>query len=880
MRWIDRMRMRLLMLFYRRRAGEELDAELEDHLEHLIEENRAAGMDEPEARAAALRAFGNPALLREQTRASWSWNGLESLLRDLRYGLRGLRRAPGFTAIAVTVMALGIGANVAIFTVARTVLLKPLPYPEQDRLMAVYEHSSDQFPQNAVASGMYAEWVRHQNSFSSLAMYGEAQLNLSTNDGSLPEKLDGTAVTANLLPTLGVQPALGRNFTKDEDCWGGHRVVILSWGLWRRRFGANPALVGQTILMNKNPYTVVGVMPKWFAFPDATTAAWTPFYSYYPPSETSSIAMHNYSVVGRLQDGVTPAQAMGDLSRITRRVHDEHLDNAFVSSAASSASLLEDTVGGLRKPIGMVFVVTLCVLLIACLNVANLLVARTATRRKEMAIRTALGGGRLRLLRERMIESLLLIAGGGMAGTVLAWGAVLWMRINLAKIDMVRADTICIDGVVAAFTVGTVLFCALLAGGIATGSALGKDPLANLQEATRGASTGKGRAYLRRSLLSGEVGLTAILLIAAGLFLESYVKQSRVNLGCTTENVLTMRLNLFGGGYREPAQRVAFYRTLLERVRALPGVESASFINAVPGQGYWGDDAFLIVEHPPLPQGQAQFAMNCAADTDVFRTLQIPVLRGKSFGASRTLAQADQVIVNQTFVKKFFPGEDPLGKHLRYHDKNWEIIGVVADTHARITHDPYPTQYYPLLAGELNNGKLVIRGRGDVESLAMPVQRVIQSLDRDLPVSDVMTMEQMRSKRSMLDRCMALFLTGFGALTLLLAAVGLFGVLSYIVAQRTGELGIRLALGASRMQVLRRVLVDGIKPALVGLVLGLAASAALARLVRSMLYQTTPLDPAVFAAVGAAMLLVAGLACLLPAWRAARLDPMTALRTE
>jgi putative ABC transport system permease protein len=880
MRWIDRARMRLRMFFFRKEAASELDAELRDHLERLTEENRAGGMNEREAREAALRAFGNPALLREQTRASWSWNGLESLVRDVRYGLRGLRHAPGFTAIAITVMALGIGANVAIFTVARNVLLKPLPYPEQDRLMAVYEHTSDQFPENAVAGGMYAEWQRHQRSFSNLAMSGEAQLNLSTNDGALPEKLEGAAITANLLPTLGVQPAFGRNFTADEDRWGANRVVILSWRLWKRRFGENRAIVGQTILLNKNPYTVVGIMPKWFAYPEAATPAWTPFYRYYPPEQTTSMSMHNYAVVGRLQRGFTPSQATGDLSRITRRVHDAHLDDALVSPAANMAPLLEDTVGDMRGPILVLFSATVCVLLIACLNVANLLVARTAARRREMAIRTALGGGRLRLVRERMIESLLLIAGGGTVGIALAWGAVTWMRINLSRLDMVRADAIRIDGAVVAFTVGIVLLCSLLAGVIASCGALSKHPLAALQEASRGSSTGKGRARMRRSLLTAEIGLTAVLLIAAGLFLKSYVQQRLVNLGCTTQNVLTMHLSLFGGSYREPAQRVAFYRALLERVRALPGVEGATVINAVPGQGYWGDDKFSIVEHPPLPQGQAQFALNCWADANYFRTMNIPLLRGKSFDANRMLGQANQVIINTAFARKYFSGEDPLGKHLRFHDKNWEIAGVAADTRARISREPEPIQYYPLMTGDLNNGKLVVRSSHDVEALAMPVQRAIQSMDRDLPVSDVMTMEQMFSRRMMMDRCFALLLIGFGVLTLLLAAVGLFGVLSYVVAQRTGELGIRLALGASRVQVLRRVLVDGLKPALVGLVLGLAASVAAVRLIRSMLYQTQPLDPAVFATVGGAMLLVAIAACLLPAWRAAHLNPIDALRTE
>jgi putative ABC transport system permease protein len=880
MRWIEQARMRLRMLFFRKQATSALDAELRDHLERLIEENRAAGMSEREARAAALRAFGNPALLREQTRASWSWNGLESLLRDLRYGLRGLRHAPGFTMIAITVMALGIGANVAIFTVARNVLLRPLPYPEQDRLMAVYEYSSNQFPQNEVAGGIYDEWTRQNRSFSSLAMMSEAKLNLSTADGELPEELIGLPCTANLMSTLGVAPALGRNFTAAEDQPGANRVVVLSWSLFKHRFNANPAIVNQQVYIDKQPYTVIGVMPAWFAFPDTTIQAWTPLHRYYPVKYVAPLGEHSFSVVGRLRDGVSQTQALDDLSAITLRIHDAHRDDAFISTGAAMVPLLKDMVGDMRKPILVLFAATLCVLLIACLNVANLLVARTAARRKEAAIRTALGGGRMHLMRERLVESLLLSSAGGVVGLGLAWLAVTWIRLTLSRMEVVRADLIRIDAPAMVFALGLVALCALFAGIIASFSLFNHQPLAALQDASRGSSVGRGHARLRRLLLAMEVGLTVVLLVAAGLFLKSYQRLRSADMGCMTQNLLTIRLGLYGGSYHDPAQRVQFYRALLERVRALPGVESAGFGRAVPGQGYWGDNAFTIVEHPPLPQGTAQFAIDRVVDAQFFPTLGIRLLRGRNFDDNLTLEHANQTIINQAFAKKFFPGEDPLGKHLRYNDKNWEVVGVVGDTRATLDEDPRPVQYYPLFAGDESNGRLVVRSRADVERFVMPIQRIVQSLDRDLPVTNVMTMEELIARKTLAQRCSMVPLIGFGALTLLLAAVGLFGVLSYIVAQRTGELGIRLALGASRVQVLRRVLVDGLKPALIGLVLGLAASAALVRLIGSMLYQTQPLDPAVFATVGTAMLLVAIAACLLPAWRAARLDPMVALRTE
>ena len=878
MLWMEQLRMRVRMLFGRRRATEQLDEELRYHLERQIEENRSKGMNAQEARETALRGFGNPALLREEARSTWSWNGLESLLRDLRYGVRALRHAPGFTAIAITVMALGIGANVALFTVVRSVILKPLPYRDQDRLIAIYENSSSSFPFNAVAPGMFSEWVRGNRSFSSLAMIGEAEMNLSSTGGDLPEKLNGIACTANLLPTLGVEPALGRSFTADEDKPGANRVVLLSWGLWQRRFGGNAAILNQTILLDKSPYTVIGTMPKWFAFPDATAQVWTPIYRYFPKERMSLLGEHDYSSVGRLKPGVSLAQAQADLSAITHRVHDAHLDNAFISQRENQKTLLEDTVGDVKKPLYVLLTATGCVLLIACLNVANLLVARAAARRKEQAIRMALGGGRLRLIRERIVESLLLSSAGGLLGVLLAWGAVQWL-VHVRH-DLSRVEAIHMDAGVVAFAVGIVLFCAFFAGLIASFGVVGDHLCATLQDASRGSSAGRGHTRLRRSLLAAEVGLTVVLLVSAGLLLKSYARLRSSDLGCTTKNVLTMRIGLMGGSYHERAQVVAFYRTLLERVRALPGIEAASFINAVPGQGYWGDNGFTIVEHPPLPQGQLQFAIFRQADSDYFRTMGIPVLRGQNFDPSRTLDQADQVIINASFASKYFPGEDPIGKHLSNNGEIREIIGVAADTRYSLAHEPQPMQYFPLFAGDHNNGMLVIRSNHDVEQFALPVQRVVQSIDHDLPVSDVLTMDQMLGKRTLDNSFDATLLLGFAVLSLVLAAAGLFGVLSYVVARRTGEIGIRLALGAPRAEVLMKMLVDGLKPALVGLVFGLSGSVAVVRLIRSMLFHTQPLDPVVFAAVAGAMLLVAVLACLVPAWRVSRLDPARALRTE
>jgi putative ABC transport system permease protein len=884
MRWLAQLRMRMLMLFGRGNARARLDEELRDHLERQIEENIAAGMTAEEARLAALREFGNPALLREQARGTWNWIWLEGMLRDVRYGMRTLGRTPGFAAIAILVMALGIGANVTMFTIVRSVLLKPLPFAEPNQLVMVYERgvvdeADSQF--NVVTGGMFTEWKRQNKTFQDIGLAGAggSEFNLSGAGGQLPEKLHGVICTWNLLPLLGVKPALGRGFTADDDQLSANGTVLLTWGLWKRRFGGDPAIINQSVHINTRSYIVIGVLPAWFVYPeDPAVQLLTPVYHDKPADRMNSLGNHQFEVIGRLRPGVTAEQATADLALIARRLHDAHLDNPLIGKAAVARPLLEDMVVDARRPLYVLFAATGCVLLIACLNVANLLVARGAVRRKEQAIRMALGGGRLRLLRENLMESLLLAVAGGAGGIALAWAAIEWLAKT--RPDLSRVEAVHIDGVVLVFTAGLIVLCALFAGVI--GSMVSRDArlLASLQESSRAASAGQGRVRLRKGLLAVEVGLTVVLLVCAGLLLKSYERLRSSDMGCTTHNVLTMRIGLFGGRYNDRAEKVNFFSELLTRVRALPGVEGAGFVQAVPGQGYWGDGPFEIVEHPPQPVGQMQLAIYRWADPGYFAAMGIPILRGRSIDPGKRLDGADESVISKSFADQHLPGEDPIGKHLRVDGHVLTIVGVVGDTRYAPAEDPRPMEYLPLYSGFPNNGTLVIRSSRDVEQQALPVQRIVQSMDRDLPVSDVMTMEQLLGKSTMDASFDATLLAVFAGLSLLLAAVGLFGVLSYIVAQRTSEIGIRIALGARREQVLRKVMLDGLRPALLGLVLGLAASAGAAKEIASMLYGTEALDMSVFAGVSGALLLVAAAACLVPAWRASRLDPMRALRTE
>src|SRR6266568_9283902 len=599
MRWLEKTRVQLEMLFHRRREVQRLDAELTFHLEQQIAENMAAGMSREEARYAARRAFGNSTLLREQARETWNWNRVEMFLQNMRISIRTLTRTPGFALLSILVIAIGIGANVALFTVVRSVLLKPLPFKEPERLIRLYEHSSDdKFPYNNSAGGIFAEWKKQSRSFSDLAILSTfGDYNLSGAGGQIPEKVRAALCSWNLFPTLGVEPAAGRGFTEADDQPSANGTVILSWGLWKRRFGGDPGILNQTIHLSAKSYTVIGVMPSWFAYPEQSVQMWTPIYHEELPREMEALDSHDYVALGRLKPGVSESQARTELSLVVRRIHDQHLDNAFVSKAAETRPLLEDVVGDIKTPLYVLLAATGCVLLIACLNVANLLVARAAARRRELAIRAALGGSRRRLLGEHLTESFLLSAVGGAAGLLLARAVIQWLVST--RQDISRIEAIHMDGMVVTFTLGLIFFCAAFAGLISSVSG-GDKILSTLQESSRSHSAGPARVSLRKWLLSLEVGLTVVLLIGAGLLLKRYQRLRTADLGCVTNNVLTMRLALPYAQYTQDAQRANFFEALLDRVRSLPGVQAAGLVRAVPGQGYGGDSGFWVAEHPPL----------------------------------------------------------------------------------------------------------------------------------------------------------------------------------------------------------------------------------------------------------------------------------------
>jgi predicted permease len=812
---------------------------------------------------------------------------LDSFVRDLRYGIRTLARTPGFCLIAIVVMALGIGATAALFTVVHSVLLKPLPLPDVDRLVMVDEADTKlKFNNNPVAGGTFHSWEQENRTLQHIAISTEDDVNFSSSDGQLPERIHVVICSWAALPLLGVQPLYGRLFTPDDDKFGANHTTMLTWGFWKRRFGGDPSIIGHTIHLDSKPYTVLGILPAWFTYPNPRAQLWLPIYPEVPPEVMASHDSHNFRIIAKLKAGVSVGAAQADLSNISAQVR-KQLPEGPVFDSANVRPLLDAETYQVKTILYALFAATGCLLLIACLNIANLLIARSASRRKESAIRTALGGSRVRLLRERVIESVLLCFAGTVLGLLLAQIALQWLIHQ--RTDLPRAESIHLDLIAVLFSIGLAALCGIAAG---LAPALAEDEqqvMRTLQESSRSVSGSRGSVTLRRGLLSIEVALTVVLLVGAGLFLRSFQKLRAVDIGVPTTNVLHMSISLPDPAYKEGAKKIAFIEQLLDRVRALPGVRAAGLSTCLPGQGHCQDDAFTIPELPPLPKGQWQDASVRFVDPGFFKAIGIPLLRGRYFSPDERMTRRKYVIVSQSFVHQFLSSTDPIGKHVidpnngELDEKpipSHEIVGVVGDVREYPSREPRPTVYYPLYGGLRGDLELAVRTAGDPLSMALPVQRVVAQLDPSLPVADVLSLDQMIGKYTAEASFDAILLLVFATLSLILAAVGLFGVLSYIVSQRHGEIGIRIALGAQREQVMRLVLADGLRPAIIGLILGLAASAATTRLIRSQLYGTQPLDPLVLVLVAFALLVVAAAACLLPAWRASRLDPMEALRME
>jgi len=879
---------RFFGMLNRRRREREFAEELESHLAMHIEDNLRAGMSPEEARRRALIKLGGVTLAKELRREQGGLPTLETFWQDLRFGLRMLRKNPGFSSIAIATLALGIGANTAIFTLLDKVLLRPLPVEQPQRLVVIAKDVSG--APVSFSYPMFAELRARSEPLSGLAAYVQQPFSLS--DGSQTERLTGQIVSGNYFAVLGVRPALGRFFSPDEDRTPGtHPVVVISHGLWQRRFGADPALLGKTVGLNAYRYTVVGVAPREFngTMRGTVSDVYVPIMMQVQaqPGRNSKLDDRGSGwlyLFGRLNPAASRAQAQAALSVVTSEAK-----KAFPGATDPATVFLLDgsrgftgRVSDLTLPLQLLMGAVGFVLLIACANVANLLLARGAARRKELAIRLAIGASRLRVVRQLLTESLIMTALGGGAGLFVAvWLTRLLLGFQEQTNSVPRTLDGSLDGRVLVFTLGLSLLTGVLFG-LAPALAVSKPYFgAALKESAPLLGTGRRWLGLRNLLVVTQVALSLVVLIGAGLCVQSLRRLQAIDPGLEPAKVLTASFDLSLSGYNEARGR-QFFAQLSERVAKLPGVEAVSLARGVAFSAFSWIRSATIEGYQPQPNERLAFNFN-SISPNYFQTLGAPLVRGREFTTQDGMGAPRAVIVNEAAAQRYWPGEDAVGKRLKYGslDQFAEVVGVVRNTREKgLTADPRPTIYVPLQQQYAGDLTLHVRTAMEATTMLAALRREVQALDPALPVYNLMTLAEQKNGSLYAERMAAALLTLFGLLALLLASIGLYGVLSYAVTERTCEMGIRLALGAQPRDVLKLVVGQGLRLTLVGLLLGLAVAAALTRWLEKLLFGVSATDPLTFAVIALLLTAVAFVACWAPARRAALVDPLVALRQE
>ncbi|HEX5086144.1 MAG TPA: ABC transporter permease [Blastocatellia bacterium] len=884
---------RLRGLFGHSRADQELDDEIETHLRLLTERYARQGMSEAEAVRAARRQFGNVTLLKETSREMRGFRIFERLVQDLKYGLRMLRKNPGFTFIAALTLALGIGANTTIFSVVNAVLLQSLPYRDPDRLVVV-RHYGAHGESDVVSGRDFLEWRDQAKSFEEIAAYRADTVDL-TGRGA-PERLSAGLVSANLFRALGIAPTLGRAFTLEEDTAGAAPVVILSDGLWRRRFGGDPQVIGQALILGGQSRTVVGIMPQGFRSPREHDL-WLPL-ALKITQESNISRVPTVSVIARLKPGVTPEAASAALSVILERQRQQISSDAPRDDKQVRVIKLSDwLVGNVRLALLVLFGAGAFVLLIVCANVANLLLARSAARKKELAIRAAMGAGRLRLVRQLLTESLLLSLAGGGAGLLAAnWGVKLLVAMSPAGIARIEESGV--DGRVLGFTCMVVALVGLIIGIFPALQASKTDvnETLKLQSTAGGAKFGHGKGQRALpALVIVELALVLVLLVGAGLMIKSFLRLQAVPKGFNPNGVLTLELSRVSRAKYPMGspQRRAYFQEVLAHVQALPGIQSAALTGFLPLTG--SNLSRRIIEGPmPSERDDSSVDVNHIT-SDYFQTMGIEMRAGRPFTTQDGAKSQQVAIINETLARRLFQKENPVGQQLKMSMEQAprNIVGVVGDTrHFGLDQGINPEVYLPYTQPLSQNPTYVTylnmavrvapshNNPASLSSLATNIRNQAQAIDQDEPVNQVVMMDE-RLSNSVAGRRFQMFLLGaFAAMALVIAIVGIYGVISYAVSQRTHEIGVRMALGAQASDVLRMVVWRGMRLTLIGVALGLAAALALTRVMKNLLFEVSATDPATFALIALLLVVVSLIASYIPARRATKVDPLQAIRNE
>lgn len=869
-------------LFRKASVDREFEAEIEASLQIMIDARLKQGLDPKAARREALLEFGGIESLKEQVREIRMGHFLETLWQDVRYGSRSLLRSPVFTVTAALSLALGIGANTAIFSVVNHLLLKPLPYPEPERIVDLW-HTPPQesFPgldRFSVSPGNYLDWKQQSQSYEQMAVYRYAGFNLSAGDR--PASLMGARVSSDFFSALRTNAALGRVFSGEEEQAGRNRVVALSHGLWRRAFGADPNLIGQTITLDSQKYTVVGVMPAEFDFP-RQAELWTPLV--WDEKERKTRSIHDYMVVARLNPGVSMEKAKTELNVISSRLEQEYPE-ANKGWGAVVIPLQEDLIGDIRPALLVLFCAVGFVLLIACANVANLMLARGANRRKEIAIRLALGAQRIRVIRQLITESILLAIGGGAIGLLLASLGGPWLA-QLGADYISDPGRISLDPWALGFTLLISISSGIVAGVAPAFQYSSADANDALKEGTGRTGSGAVKQRTRQALVIVEVALSMILLVGAGLMIRSFWKLQQVNPGFNIDDTVSMNIGLPNAKYSDPQQQAAYFDRVLEQIRALPGVISAGSTTTIPLSGLGSAQPFTIEGRPAAEIAKQPLAQTRYISPEYFQTMGIPLRQGRDFSDRDREKSLPVVIISESMARQFWPGENPIGRRMTAsfsaEQGLREIIGVVGDVKTQgLDTDVGSTMYLPYRQIQRRFMSLVARTASDPQQMIPAITKAIYSIDPEQAITNIRTMKQIAAASTSGRRYNMILLMVFAGLALALASVGVYGVMNYSVMLRRRELGVRMALGASSADVLRMVLGQGLALTLIGIAAGLLGAFALTRLMSKLLYGISSTDLPTFGSVALALLLIGLLASFLPAYRATKVDPMIALRAD